>query len=303
MVAHTAYSGAWLPEVGKYKYTASHMFIDKKSIRNKKRRQEKKQKLLVLEHKLEKLKCSIIDDYIARNKLDSIRNFDEAILKQIDTTLDLIAERKKQIARPADHSYSNFEVEYGVKDGSSFGAVIIYDVDRFDYKYNYGNSAEFYFKQRLWQNDRFIISVAPRINLLHYSQANKKVILSNGLYLGRSSCNENDLCNFSEFGLNFSKGVGHNARKELAVAFSFQDGYKTASGLSLSSYSEMEYNRFSKASKEFRFFEQISIAKDIDFANLKANKMTLQVGYFWKGCLNRAYDTISGPVISLWLTI
>lgn len=287
-----AYSEAWIVEPGKYKYTASLMAIDKYSHRKKKLYRQQEQDLLQQEYDLMQEKDSL-----------GAANPNSKEMIQINEELAVINARKERITRIKDHSNSKLEIEYGLKEANSVGAVIGYDVSKFNQQCNRGNSAEIYLKHSLWQNGEYVITMIPRFSFLNYNMYYNKTLIGNGLFVGRSTFKEDKGSSYREVGLNIAKTINKTPYKDTHITFSFQEGYKHPSGISIANYVEFDYVRNKKQDSEFNFFEQISVAKTFNIANFGENDLTLQLGYFWKGSLKDDFSTISGPTISLWFTI
>lgn len=302
-IGDVANAGAWVVDAGKYKYFGTHMLIDKRSQKQKKQRQQDKYEYQLQEHDLNELKDKIIALHKANNGDGvELKESDKVLLKTIDQDIEEINLKKGQLSRPIDHSLSKFAVEYGVKDKNSVGAVIYYDVGRFDYKYNYGNSAEFYFKHELWKQSDYVLTLVPHFAAINYNKEYNKTLVGSGLFLGKSSSNKG-YDRYRELGITVAKAINKTPYKEKKISMSMQEGYTIPAGITFSSYVEFEYTRIGNKYNEVSFFEQIMVAKTFNIDSFSCDNLTLQAGYFWKASITGDFNTISGPVFSFYFSI
>lgn len=310
MIIYSAISNAWIVESGKYKYSASCMFLDKESTKATKLQYDYYKKLLKIEYTLYQMKKTIMERYnnsrVLSNGGLTWPNSVQERLDKIDADLETIAAEKTKYAGNEYKLLSKFEVEYGIQNSNSMGIIIGYDMAHFDQKHHYGNSAELYFKQLLWKNDDFLITISPHIEFVHHHTANEDISLGGSLFIAHSSCKDKR-CRYRELGLKISRTVNKISDRKEEMSISLQEGITLTSGFSLTNFSEITKETPKKITrnitKKYRFFNQISVAKTFDFASLGNSNLTLQLGYFWKGNLRGNQNTLSGPTISLWFII
>ena len=251
-----------------------------------------------------------------RNRFGELPNSKRVLVEEIDKDLKELDELKDLFSPFSTYQENKLSVIYGVSDKHNLGVDITYsDNVRNSSKYR-AKAAEFHHKHAFYQGNRFIVSLRSAISHNNYYYNKSKTTLKESLFLGISKKNKHFGDGFLEIGLHGSTGLEHANIGQHSIGFSFSQGAKILWGLELSNYSQVDYykqdSKKSNAAKvKGEFFDQFSIAKEFNFANIMGartlkpnnNNVTLQLGYFWKGVISQSNSIVSGPTISLWFTI
>ena len=93
------------------------------------------------------------------------------------------------------------------------------------------------------------------------------------------------------------------ATNKVGYTISMLEGIELENGIMFSNYTEYERSKFTNFLYTSTVYDQISVAKEFYFDNLRMQNFTVQIGYFWKGSTADHIYTISGPIFSLWFDL
>lgn len=309
-----AIAEAWLVDPEKYRYSYNHLSIDRKSKKLEELNKQYLHDIYVAEYNLFKSKSEILAEY--KNKYSNLPNSKRVKVEEIDKSLKEIEELKELFSTFTTYQEDNISVTYGVNDKHNIGLDLAYSSNIHNSSRYRGKAAEFYHKQSLYKADKFIISLKSAISYNNYYRTKSNTSIKESLLIGISKKNKYFGNGFLEVGLHASTSLdGPNVGSHV-IGFSSCQGSKIFWDMTLSNYSQMDYYQqphifIGKPKVKGEFFDQFSIAKEINLANIVGLKdsqntnttATIQLGYFWKGIISQSNSIVSGPTISLWFVI
>ncbi len=319
---NAANANAWLPEVGQYQYHLTYGMIDKPS---RKHRNERSDYFISLQEQItdhNDLKAKIKRNALSQN--GNLNAFERAAIEELTIESQDLEEEAKYLSSFSDDSMAFFDVEYGATDSQSFGVKIGYTNDVFakitsNYtlespgkKTSEGKSLDVFYKYQLFKNDSWSIILSPTIHHSKYTATKAGRYFDAALIVGYSKEQEIDekkkdkepkYVSFQEFSISARKYVRHDASKNPGYVIAMLDGVRFNDGMIFTNYIEYEKAKFDNYLYNKTLYEQISVAKEFYLDNLKRKTFTVQLGYFWKGSMEDQMYTMSGPILSLWLTI
>ena len=305
-----SYASAWLPERGSYKYLTSFSAIDKTS---KKRRDERSEIFVKIQNTIYTLdnEKNIIRQS-AKNQDRELLNSEIRDIEKLDIDIQKLEEDAKTISAFSDDKMAYFEVEYGATDTQSFGLKLGYKTDKFAEISNStshqatktGKNLDIFYKHKLFSSDSLIVTLQPLFHYATYSGNNYWHNVDMKLLIGYSSINKTrKYSTFCEVGIAARKYFRKVATNKVGYTISMLEGIELENGIMFSNYTEYERSKFTNFLYTSTVYDQISVAKEFYFDNLRMQNFTVQIGYFWKGSTADHIYTISGPIFSLWFDL
>ena len=319
---NAANANAWLPAAGQYQYHLTYGMIDKPS---RKRRNERSDYFIALQEQITNhndLKSQIENNALSQNR--NLTAFEQTSIEELEIENKDLEEEAKYLSSFSDDSMAFFDVEYGATDSQSFGVKIGYINDKFakissgpnldaiGKKSSEGKSLDVFYKYQLFKNDSWSIILSPKVHYSKYTATKAGCYFDAALIVGYSKEQEVDkkkkdqepkYVAFQEFGISARKYARHDASKNPGYVITMLDGVRFNDGVIFTNYIEYEKAKFDNYLYNRTLYEQISVAKEFYLDNLKQKTFTIQLGYFWKGSVENQIYTMSGPILSLWLTI
>jgi len=123
------------------------------------------------------------------------------------------------------------------------------------------------------------------------------------LYAGYSKKKKNGNDIFHEFGFSIRKYFNNALGSKIGYATSVMDGMKFKNGIMLTNFTQYERTKLRNLVYSHTIYEQVSIAKEFNVNKLIKHKFTAQIGYFWKGSIVDKAFRMSGPIVSIWLSV
>ncbi|MGI4776105.1 MAG: hypothetical protein ACRYE9_04210 [Janthinobacterium lividum] len=320
---------AWLPRIHKYKCSVSSLTTDKASISSREERvkiyqrieniiSDKYSKIFWLNLKKEQLEHILS---ILNNRLGATANETNQRKKDINHELYSITVEEQKLLREASHlklllldlyNYAQEQVlsasiEYSNSDSSSFGVGALYSQSKFtnsEYTSTRSRSKtksfELFYKYKILQQQNFVLSTQIQFSAQDYSGLSPGYSVEMFLLAGKSSQKKYGE-NFTEVNISAANGILKNDTHNNLYSFAIAKGTKFSNNFTISSYTKYTNRRNCHRIYKETIYEQLSVAKTVNFANNVANtSFTVQIGYFWDRSLkNRNYQT-SGIVFSLW---
>jgi len=286
---------SWLPNEGEYKFTSNFLFIDEKT---EDAQDERNEELM-----------DIVDEINYLLEQDNLTNFEKnrlEVLEDFYNNYDIFN----------DDSFLSNEIEYGVNSTQSIGlkAKFHSEYNKF-YKYgakgarqeyslqrNITREVGFYYKYLLYKNENWRILVIPECLYSRNKIYGKKLHSSLGSYVGYSTTSKTGKRHFSEIGFVIGKTFNCGYKDTIMKKISCLQGGELIKNLILSNY--VEYSFTTSGSKGYRnlIYEQISLAKE--FVSKSGRPIfTTQIGYYWKQNFHNRTFQISGPLLSLCITL
>lgn len=293
LFANTVLATAWVVKKGQYKYTSTLMYIDSKARNNRSNREKIVDELLLERQSLTRIKNNIITKNLAKNRAD-LSNTDKLILQEIDTEIAQIDRNINKLSKQPADSFANLSVEYGISDFSSLELSILYDQQRFMNKVAFSRSAEFLYKYNLFRNTNWSVTVVPKLKVERHLSSGL------GMFFGYSGNKNATIKTFTQVGLLANSDFPYNKHGKKTYGLSIMEGFKIENGLVLNNFSAVSFDKLGKKITEQEYFDQISIAKIINFDSLGRSSLTIQLGYFWKGSFLYRNAIATGPILSLW---
>jgi hypothetical protein len=290
-------AGAWIVEQGHYKYSTSLLMADSKSRKIQNTKQIIINELLQERHKLIKYKNRIIEKNLAQNR-KQFSNTDQLMLKQIDSDVKHIDQEIKALAAESLNKLSSFSLEYGIGEYNSFSISGLYSKKHILEKTTTSKVVNLTYNHNLLQYNNWFVTFSPQLRFDDFMHVGASV------NLGYSSKSNKNTETFNELSCYFMSGMSKKIRGQInTYGIAIQEGVKFNNGIIFSNFFALEIDKNYHVSKDYRYFEQISIAKLINFANLPPDSSAIQLGYFWQGSFKDRYSLITGPIISLWTTL
>lgn len=306
----SSYASAWLPEPGSYKYLASFSVIDKTS---QKKRDDRSKIFVQIQNAIYTLDTekNTIRKF-AENQDRELLNSEIRDIEKLDMDIQKLEEDAKTISAFSDDKMAYFEVEYGATDTQSFGLKLGYKTDKFAAINNRashqatktGKDLDIFYKYKLFSNDGLVVTLQPLFHYATYSGNNCWHNLDMKLLIGYSNINETrKYTTFCEMGIAARKYFRKEASNKVGYTASMLEGIEFTDGVIFSNYTEYERTKFTNFLYTSTVYDQISVAKEFYFDNLRVQNFTVQIGYFWKGSMADHLYTISGPIFSLWFDL
>ncbi len=320
--ASNIFASAWLPKVGKYRYSISTSILDKRS-HNFKR--NKRELYLEIEQGLDSLHNDLenANQLSADPRNQAVAERDIAIIKKD------IAKLQAELADLTfyqDHQLITSYIEYGATENCSLGIKGLHKQNKFvETKYtnakatSYDKEAEIFAKFKLFQNQKYIVSVQPQIAIRNHSYNRSKTFQEIALLMGtsqeRTPKHRFDKVKetFCEVALSFGSCLSRNCSGENFYTASISEGIKLPYGFMASNYTKYTFRKNAEEVYKKTIYNQMSIAKEFNLSTSKLPfkaarerknnnyKLTVQLGYFWDQSLTKKAYQISGSVFSVWI--
>ena len=299
---------AWLPTAGSYQYSSTFSMIDKRSKNSKNKRSGAFVKIRDDVNALYALRSSIKEEANHENR--NLRNSEIRALENINQDIAELEDASEMLASFRDEYSAQSLIEYGATDTQSFGIKFNYIIDKFagynDPNHNkefMGKEADFFYKYRLFKNKKWSVSIKPTVQFSSYDNKNSCKFMDLALYAGYSKQKKNGTNLFHEFGFAIRKYFNNALDSKVGYAASMMDGIKFKNGVMLTNFTQYERTKLRNLVYGHTIYEQISIAKEFSVNKLIKHNFTAQIGYFWKSSMVDKAFRMSGPIVSIWLSV
>lgn len=295
-------ASSWLIPAGHYKAFSTFSTIDKKSAKLKSIHGEA---YLDLQYQLLELskERQLLQDQIDNNRGIATNN-QKRLLREIDQEISALKQASSEEKAYQDKETINFTVEYGLDDDINLGSKIGYKQEKFASSLGRSNpiisrEVDIFFKYKLLKQDKFIMTVQPKIYLDRYARQKESWFSEIGLMLGYSF-NNNIFC---DTGIFFASCFTSRCDTKNIVGISFAEGLKLNNGFALYNFTKYYVRKTDNTIYRRSVYEQILFAKEIELGDLNHNYFTLAAGYYFDQSLTDSSFKLSGPIISLWLEL
>ncbi len=308
-----AMAEAWLVGEGEHKYSYSHLGINKKSKKLLRENEKYLDDIYRREYALFQQRRNIFLAY--KNRFGKLPNSKRVLVEEIDKELKDLNELKNVFSPFNTYQEDRVSIVYGINNRHNIGIDAIYSDNVRNVSRYRSKAAEVHHKNAIYQGENFIISLKSAISYNNYYHNKSKATLKESLFWGLSTKNKYFGDGFLEIGLHGRTGLDHSTIGQHSIGFSSSQGTKIFGGLILSNYSQVDYYQHNiqndrKPRVDREFFDQFSIAKEMNFANILGvktpkhnNNITIQLGYFWKVVMSQSSSIVSGPTLSVWFAI
>lgn len=282
------YASAWLLKQGKYRYNIGGNKINKISKSEKKQREE-----IVLN-----IKKRLI--YL-RNYFDEVKdnpNLQVKILHQINKLKLKIVE----LSSYQDEQFASSYIEYGITDSQNIGISFLYKQDKFLNEKNANLDASIYYKFKLFEDSNFVISTQPKI-LMNKNKNTKENFLGEISLLTGISKNIHSVTIFNQNIFSLGHSINNMNSKKMYYSFSTCEGIRFKNGIMFTNFTKYHMRQNYGYIYDNSVYEQIGIAKIINWGEEGKNSLTAQIGYFWDYSLSNRKYKISGVSFSAWMDI
>ncbi|MBU6184559.1 MAG: hypothetical protein EBQ62_04425 [Alphaproteobacteria bacterium] len=286
---------SWLPNEGEYKFISSFLFIDEETEDAQDKRNEELSEI-----------TNEINYLLEQDQLTDYEKERLVALEDFYNNYDIFN----------DDSFLSNEIEYGCSSNQSIGLKIKFHSENDKY-YKYGAKEEkqeyhsrrnitkevgFYYKYLLYKNENWRILLTPECLYSTNKIHGKKLHSSLGSYVGYATTSKTGKRHFSEIGFIIGKTFNCSYKDTIIKKISCLQGGELIKNLILSNY--VEYSFSDRGNRGYRnlIYEQISLAKE--FVSKSGRHMfTTQIGYYWKQNLHNKTFQVSGPLLSLCITL
>lgn len=279
-----AQASAWLLEQGKYRYIVGGNKINKISKNERKRREEAvlyiQERLIYLRKYLEEVKNQ--------------PNLQAKILRQIKKLEQKIVE----LSSYQDEQFASSCIEYGITDNQNIAIGFLYKEDKFLSQKKASLEASIYYKFKLFEDKDFVISAAPKILMAD----NKNFLGEISLLMGASK-NIRSITIFNQNIFSLGHSINNIGSKKMYYNFSTCEGMKFKNGIMLTSFTKYHTRQNYGYVYDSSVYEQLGIAKIVNWGKESKNSLTAQIGYFWDRSLSNKKYRISGISFSAWLDV
>jgi hypothetical protein len=297
-IINTVYASAWLIDSARYRYTSTIAIIDKNSKYIKQLRADlylqTQQRLVYLRNQLK-----LVNSQLARHYK----------LSEEIVALEKIA---KNLCSYQDEIITIATIEYGITNNQNLAIQLLYKQNSFQGSKNINyrsanrltnSEISIFYKIKLLQNDKYIISVQPRIsvnkNTAHQPQLAYELLLLSGI-----SKNFRSASLFTQNSIGFGQDLNNSYSKRNYYCFSTSEGIKFDNNILLTSFTQYSFRKNYGNIYSKTLYNQLSVAKEIKLSkpnNSSNNDLTAQIGYFWdQSLINKNYK-LSGVIFSLWI--
>ncbi|HJD60174.1 MAG TPA: hypothetical protein LFW20_05980 [Rickettsia endosymbiont of Omalisus fontisbellaquei] len=182
------------------------------------------------------------------------------------------------------------------------GVYFLYKEDKFLNEKNISTDASIYYKLKLFEDNDFVISIQPKI-LMSKSKKLKEDFLGEISLLMGMSKNIHSVTIFNQNVFSFGHSINNLDSKKMYYNFSTCEGIKFKNGIMLTSFTKYHTKQNYGYVYDSSVYEQLGIAKIINFGEENRNSLTAQIGYFWDYSLSNKKYKISGISFSAWLDV
>ena len=305
--ATQSYATAWLPEADTYNLYSGHSYID---ARSRKIRNMRKENFINIQNdilELSKVRAMIRKEAVDRGR--ELLNSELRNIEQIEKDIALLEQESAELLSFSDESSSYFELEYGLADSHSLVTKLVYKTDKFadinsgkTFVTKSGQEIDIFYKYKIFDHGSWVATIRPKINFSTHNKQKSISYTDFDLLVGHSRIKK-AYSTYLECGITMRKYYNRVSNHSIGYVLSVQEGIKFSNGFILSNYTEYEKAKFINILYRRTIYDQVSIAKELAFDNLRLDCLTVQVGYFWKGSLVDRFYTVSGPIFSIWLNV
>ncbi|MEY4463444.1 MAG: hypothetical protein RLZZ81_415 [Pseudomonadota bacterium] len=282
------HASAWLLEQGRYRYIIGGNKVNKIS------RNEKKQRAEAVLYIRERL--VYLQEYL--KTMNNNSTFHAKILRQIKRLERQIVE----LSSYQDEQFVSSTIEYGITDNQNIGVHFLYKEDKFLNEKNTSTDASIYYKLKLFEDNDFVVSIQPKI-LISKSKKLKEDFLGEISLLTGMSKNIRSVTIFNQNVFSLGHSINNLGSKKMYYNFSTCEGIKFKNGIMLTSFTKYHTRQNYGYVYDSSVYEQLGIAKIINFGKENRNSLTAQLGYFWDYSLSNKKYKISGISFSAWLDV
>ncbi|WP_419087402.1 hypothetical protein [Rickettsia conorii] len=264
------HASAWLLEQGRYRYIVGGHKVNKISKNEKKQREEA---VLYIRERV-----AYLWEYL--KKVSDQPSLHAKILRQIKRL-------EQKIVELSSDQYEQFvssTVEYGITDNQNIGVHFLYKEDKFLNEKNISTDASIYYKLKLFEDKDFVIAAQPKI-LMSKSKKLKEDFLGKISLLMGMSKNIRPVTIFNQNIFSFGHSINIGSKK-MYYNFSTCEGIKFKNGIMLTSFTKYHTRQNYGYVYDSLVYEQLGIAKIINFGKENRNLLTAQIGHFWDRSLS-----------------
>lgn len=313
---------AWLVEPGRYKYSFSKSAIDNNSYYAKQKRITKyrniQKKIKYLEKKeieLKSTKEKLIKNLLRKSKIaDSQTNFKIKKTRNNYDRIIIANQQKKELLKKVllqlksfqDHALSTISLEYGVNENTTIGIKALYKENQFinseftKYSSN-SQSAEIYFRYKIFQNQNYILSLQPQISVI--KDNDDEEIFQEALLLAGYSEKKKSVELFTQAALGLSICHSASCHNKSNYSFAVSEGIKTFKGIMVVNFTKYTLRKNYGFAYRKTLYEQLSIAKEFKLKDAPKGNFNIQLGYFLEKSLKYKLYKISGMIFSVWFEL
>jgi hypothetical protein len=249
---------------------------------------------------------------------DVVRNNSGLTNESKEQRIALIDELRKEVLREFDKYYDELYypqahnstlIEYGLKDYLTIGTKIFEDHGAiYSIKSRSQMGMENFARIKLFQNEKYILSVQPKILISQDDDYNEPIIATEGrLLLGfNKKSSKYNLTHFRNF--EFAYKTSTNDPKDTFIG-EITEGVRFKSGFYLLWQNIIEKKNVKLKTFKETLREQLSIAKTINVSRSGGKskgrnaELTFQLGYYTTFSMIRKRRLAEGVIFSLWLKI
>lgn len=285
---NTAHASAWLLEQGRYRYIIGGNKTNRISKNEKKQREE-----IVLH---------------VNNRIIYLRQYLEEVKNQPNLQTKILRQIKKleqkivELLSYQDVQFANSFIEYGITDNQNIGMNFLYKKDKFINKKNASLETAIYYKFKLFGDHDFVISAQPKILMVSNKKQKESFLGEISLLTGMSK-NIHSVTIFSQNAISFGHSINNTGYKKMYYNFSICEGIKFSNGIMLTSFTKYHTRKNYGSIYDNSVYEQLGVAKIINFGKERKSSLTTQIGYFWDRSLSNKKYKISGISFSVWLDV
>ncbi|WP_233418872.1 hypothetical protein [Rickettsia tamurae] len=155
---------------------------------------------------------------------------------------------------------------------------------------------------KLFEDNDFVISAQPKI-LMSKSKKLKEDFLEEVSLLMGMSKNIRSITIFNQNIFSLGHSINNLGSKKMYYDFSTCEGIKLKNGIMFTSFTKYHTRQNYGYVCDSSVYEQLGIAKIINFGKENKNSITTQIGYFWDRSLSNKKYKISGISFLAWLDV
>lgn len=282
------HASAWLLEQGRYRYIVGANKVNKISKNEKKQREEG---VLYIQQRLVSL----------QEYLKTINN-NSALHAKILRQIKKLEQKIIELSSYQDEQFVSSGIEYGITDNQNIGVHFLYKEDKFLNEKNISTDASIYYKLKLFEDKDFVVSIQPKILMSKSKKLKEDFLGEISLLIGMSK-NIRSVTIFNQNVFSLGHSINNIGSKKMYYNFSTCEGIKFKNGIMLTSFTKYHTRQNYGYVYDSSVYEQLGIAKIINFGKENRNSLTTQIGYFWDYSLSNKKYKISGISFSTWLDV
>ncbi|WP_103897722.1 hypothetical protein [Rickettsia fournieri] len=160
----------------------------------------------------------------------------------------------------------------------------MYKEDKFLNEKNISTDASIYYKLKLFEDKDFVIAAQPKILMSKSKKLKEDFLGEISLIMGMSK-NIRPVTIFNQNIFSFGHSINIGSKK-MYYNFSTCEGIKFKNGIMLTSFTKYHTRQNYGYVYDSSVYEQLGIAKIINFGKENRNLLTAQIGHFWDRSLS-----------------